>query len=390
MRYLLTGGGTAGHINPALAIAETIRNNDFDAVIEFVGVRGRREEELVPRAGYKLHFVTSGGFSGKLPTPGNLRAAWLALTSPYAKETLKIINDFAPDIVIGTGGYASWPIMSAAARLGIPTAVHESNSYPGKTVRRLARSVDRIWTNFPGTAEHLRQSEKVIHVGNPLRGGFTAYTKADARQELGIPEGCLFILSYGGSQGARSINAGVVDMMKSYSSHHAHIFHMHAAGKLCYPETRDAFRSAGLREDGNCRLTEYIYDMPRCMAAADLVICRAGAMSVSELAQLQKPCVLVPYPHAAYNHQYLNAKELADAGAAVLLPDSEVSLPGTLHRAVEKILSEPVHMIEMQRSIAAFADADANRRIWEDIQLLLQTNQDNKKNQQKERQRKRS
>ncbi len=386
MRYLLTGGGTAGHINPALAIAETIRQNDPEAVIEFVGVRGRREEELVPRAGYKLHFVSSGGFSGRLPTPANLHAAWLAFTSPYAKKTMQILDDFTPDIVIGTGGYASWPIMSAAARRGIPTAVHESNSHPGKTVRRLARSVDRIWTNFPGTVEHLRQRDKVLHVGNPLRGGFSAYTKSDARQELGIPEDCLFILSYGGSQGARSINTGVVDMMKAYSSHHANILHMHAAGKLCYPEMREAFRSAGLREDGNCRLTEYIYDMPRCMAAADLVICRAGAMSVSELAQLRKPCILVPYPHAAYNHQYLNAKELSDAGAAVLLPDAEASRPGALHKAAEGILSEPARMEKMKRSIADFADPAANRRIWIDIQDLLQKN--DKQNQEKESQRK--
>ncbi len=373
MRILLTGGGTAGHINPALAIAETVKQNDPAAEIEFVGVRGKREEDLIPRAGYRLHFVEARGFQGKLPTPSNVKALILALTSPSSKETQQILDDFAPDIVIGTGGYACWPIMAAAAKRGIPTAVHESNSYPGKTVRRLAGRVDRIWTNFPGTVEHLKPKKKVLHVGNPLRAEFTSFSREYARRQLGLSDDRVFVLSYGGSLGAQSINQGAIAMMREYSCKHPEILHVHAAGKYGYAETMQAFREAGLEEYSNCIVLEYIYDMPLRMAAADLVISRAGAMSVSELAQLRKPCILVPFPKAAYNHQYLNAKELSDAGAAILMPDGEVSRPERLSRAAASLLADPARLAEMQARIAGFADPDANRRIWEDIQQILKS-----------------
>ncbi len=372
MRVLLTGGGTAGHINPALAIAETIKHHQPDAVIEFVGVKGKREEDLVPREGYRLHFVESRGLVGKLPTPSNIKALYLALTSPSSKETQKILDDFKPDLVIGTGGYASWPIMAAAAKRGIPTAVHESNARPGRTVRRLAPKVDRIWTNFPSTVRYLHHKKKVLHVGNPLRAAFSAYDRETARRELGLPPDRKLILSYGGSLGADSINRGAIDMMKDYTSKDPSLLHIHSAGKAGIKKTLQAYRDAGLEKSNNCIVYDYIYDMPRHMAAADLVICRSGAMSVSELALLQKTCILVPYPDAAYNHQYLNAKELADSGAAVLLPDDAVSRKGELIAAAKALLEGTEKANIMQKQIAAFADPDANQRIWQDIQVLLE------------------
>lgn len=371
MRLLLTGGGTAGHINPALAIAETVKQNDPTAEIAYVGVRGKREEDLVPREGYPLYFVRAEGLDGMKPTPSNLRAAWQLLTGPYAKDTCRILDEFKPDLVIGTGGYVCWPIMAAAARRGIPTAVHESNSHPGKAVRMLEKRVDRVWINFPKTVDRLKCKEKVVCVGNPLRGDFGGLTRESARRRLGIGEDRLFILSFGGSGGAAEVNRGAIKLMEEYSSRDPRVLHMHATGKAGYEPCMERYLRAGLGEAKNCILKDYIYDMPLRMAAADLVISRAGAMTLSELALMHKACILVPSPNVAYNHQFLNASELGNAGAASVLADSEIAKSGVLADAVRAILSDPTRRAEMESKIADFADPEANRRIWDEIGVLL-------------------
>ncbi len=370
MRILLTGGGTGGHVNPALAIAEIIKQNDPTAVIEFVGVRGKKEEDLVPREGYKLHFVQSRGFTGKLPTPSNLKAAYLAFTSPRAKDTQAILDEFSPDIVIGTGGYASWPIMRAATLRGIPTALHESNAHPGKTVRRLARCVDRVWTNFPETESHFKRKDNVLRVGNPLRAGFGSITREAARKRLGLSDDRLLILSYGGSGGARNINRGVVSMMRDFSAKDKSLLHIHAAGKSDLADTVEAYRRAGLEACDNCIVYEYIYEMPLYMAAADLVISRAGAMTVSELAKMKKACILIPFPQAAYDHQASNARALSDVGAAKLLSDADAGEGGRLSEVAREILYDEAKRASMQEKISAFSDPATERRIWEDILTL--------------------
>ena len=369
MRILLTGGGTAGHINPALAIAETVKRNDPAAEIAFVGIRNGKEADLVPREGYPLHFVESMGIRRSL-SPSNIKAIWLALTSPYSKETNSILDEFRPDLVIGTGGYACWPIMAAAARRGIPTAVHESNALPGLAVRRLQRKVDRIWINFAKTAECLKKKEKTVCVGNPLRNGFGGISRAEARRRLGIADGKFFLLSFGGSLGAEEVNRAVIRVMRDFSSRHSDVVHMHAAGKRDYAESKKLFAAEGLNQADGCMLLDYIYDMPLRMAAADLVIARAGAMTLSELALMQKACILIPSPYVADNHQYLNAKTLADANAAVLVEESTLE-KGSLCQAVSHLYEVPSARTEMERQIQSFADPDANKRIWEEILLLL-------------------
>ena len=259
MRLLLTGGGTAGHINPALAIAETVRRNDPSAEIAFVGIQNGKETDLVPREGYRLYFVESMGFRRSL-SPANVKAAWLALTSPYSKQTNQILDEFQPDLVIGTGGYACWPIMAAAARRKIPTAVHESNALPGLAVRRLQGKVDRIWINFAKTKELLKQKKKTVCVGNPLRNGFGGISRTEARARLGLADGQLFLLSFGGSLGAEGVNRAIIDVMKHFCSTQEGIVHMHAAGKRDYALSRELFEKAGLDQSANCKLLDYIYD----------------------------------------------------------------------------------------------------------------------------------
>lgn len=369
MRVLLTGGGTAGHINPALAIAEIIRREDPEAVIEFSGIRTGKEADLVPREGYRLHFVESMGIKRSL-SPSNIKALWMALTSPYAKETVRIIKDFSPDIVIGTGGYACWPIMAAAVRMGIPTALHESNASPGLAVRRLQRRVGRVWINFDRTRESLHPKARVLRVGNPLRQDFGRLSREDARAQLGIGEEEIFVLSFGGSLGAEDLNRAALRMMRDFSAKHTRIRHLHAAGKRDFEAVQKLFCEYGLDRVSRCRLVDYIYDMPLQMAAADLVISRAGAMTLSELAGMQKPCILVPSPYVTANHQYVNAKTLADAGAAVLVEESTL-VEDRLTQEAEKLLSSSSSMQSMGECIGRFADVDTAALILADIRELI-------------------
>ncbi len=370
MRVLLTGGGTAGHINPALAIAEIVRRKDPQAEILFVGIRGGKEEDLVPREGYALKYVNVMGIQRSLSLK-NGKALWLAVTSPYAKRTTDILDEFRPDVVIGTGGYACWPIMAAAARRGIPTALHESNAKPGLAVRRLQKRVDRIWINFPQTADKLKtKKEKILRVGNPLRGGFGTVPKAEARRKLGIPSDQHFILSFGGSLGAENLNLAMLDVMHDAVARDQSLLCVHATGKRDFETTRKRFSELGLEEHKNCVLTDYIYDMPLRMAAADVIISRAGAMTLSELSRLGKAAILVPSPYVADNHQFENAKALADAGAGILVEESTLK-DGALTQALCGLLKNGEERRRMETKIKGFADLDVDRILMEEISALV-------------------
>ncbi len=372
MKVLLTGGGTAGHINPALAIAEIIRRNAPGSEIAFVGIRGGKEEDLVPREGYPLYYVRSKGIRRSL-TPGailsNIGALWLAATSPYSRATCDIIRNFRPDIVIGTGGYACWPIMAAAARMGIPTALHESNALPGLAVRKLQGHVDRIWINFEGTANRLKNRRNVRRVGNPLRGGFGEIPKEEAKAKLGMAPGERLVLCFGGSLGAEKLNRAVLEMMKTLAPKHPETRFLLAGGKRDYADCCALFRDAGLDGQKNCVLTDYIYDMPLRMSAADLVVSRAGAMTLSELGRMALPAVLVPSPNVTDDHQLINANTVANAGAA-LVAEEKTFGEGTLTAAVESLLADSERLREMGQAAKRFTDADTDRLIWEDIAAL--------------------
>lgn len=370
MRVLLTGGGTAGHINPALAIAETVRKNDPTAEIAFVGIKTGKEAELIPKAGYPLHFVDSMGIRRSLSLV-NIKALWLAVSSPYSKKTTRILDDFKPDIVIGTGGYACWPIMAAAARRGIPTAVHESNSLPGLAIRRLQKRVDRIWINFEQTKELLSAKDKIVRVGNPLQNGFGSIDRATARKKLGIGDDRFVILSYGGSLGAEDLNSAVLQVMRDFSSQQDNVMHIHATGKRDFERCQALFAEYKLQSNDQCVLLDYIFDMPIRMAAADLIVARAGAMTLSELALMKKACVLVPSPYVADNHQYRNAKTLADAEAAMIVEEKTLA-DGALCSCIRNLFQNAEQRQGMAEKIVSFADANSNKRVWEEICFLTQ------------------
>lgn len=370
MRVLMTGGGTGGHVNPAIAIANTIKRNIPDAEIAFVGTKHGKEVDLVPRAGYKLYFVEIQGIRRSLSLQ-NLKTAYYVLTAP--NKAKKLIKEFKPDIVIGTGGYACWPTLKAASQLGISTMVHESNALPGLAVRKLQRKVDKILINFDETRNKLNTDDrKIIRVGNPLRGGFENIESQTAKKKLNIDKYKNVVISVGGSLGAQRLNEGALELMKKMAENPDTLY-MHAAGVRYYEEMKDILRKEGLDRVENIILCDYIHDMPLWMAAADVVISRAGAMTLSELALMNKASILIPSPNVTDNHQYKNAKVLADAGAALLIEEKEM-VDEHFSEVVLETLNDKNKMNSLRHNISKFADADVNYRIFEEIKKLVLNN----------------
>jgi len=364
----MTGGGTGGHVNPALAIADAIRKNESGSEIIFVGTSHGIENKLVPREGYTLHHVEIQGIKRSL-SPANIKTLWLAATS--VGKAKKLIKEFKPDVVVGTGGYVSWPVVRAAAEMKIPCALHESNAVPGFAVKMLESSADRLYVNFEETKQYLSHPERALRVGNPMRGELGSVGAEAARQKLGI-EGRYrrFILSFGGSMGAERVNDEVLSMMADYGRAHPETLFFHASGAIEYEAAKAKFAQLGLDKCENLQLVEYIYDMPLRLSAADVVISRAGAMTLSELALMRKPCILIPSPNVTNNHQYKNAKVLSDGGAAVLLEEKELG-GGVLASAVDSIISDREKMRVMSENMEKFALSDAGQRIYDDIKQLV-------------------
>jgi len=364
MRVLMSGGGTGGHVNPAIAIANIIKKNQHDAEIAFVGTKRGIESKLVPHEGYKLYHIQIQGIRRSL-SPSNLKTAYLAFKS--FGDCKRIIKEFKPDVVIGTGGYACWPVVRAAASLKIPTILHESNAVPGFAIKMLEKKADKVFVNFEETISQLKYPEKAVRVGNPLRGDFCSVSKAEARKNQGI-EGKYnkLILSLGGSMGAERINLEVLEMMETYTSKNPDILHIHCTGTLEYEDTKRMLEEKGLNKYPNLKLMEYIYDMPEKMAAADIVINRAGAMTLAEIAVLGKASVLIPSPNVTNNHQYKNAHVLEKAGAAVLIEEKDL-FGGALTKAVKEIAENDEKRRSMEKNVSSFAVMDAADRIYEYI-----------------------
>lgn len=369
MKVLLAGGGSAGHINPAIAIADLIKNYDKDAEIAFIATKKGMENRLVGKAGYPVHHIEMQGLRRSLSL-SNIKTAYYYFTSPFKAK--KLIREFSPDLVIGTGGYLCWPLLHMAAKMGVPTAVHESNAIPGKAVKMLEKEVDRIYTNFPATEEHLKYHEKALHVGNPLICAPGAHSISTLREKLGIPKTAKkIILSFGGSLGAARVNEEVLKFMCDYTMAHPEVFHVHATGRINYDEVIASAKAYGITDAPNIKIFEYIYDMPLWEEVADIVICRAGAMTISEMALLGKACILIPSPNVANNHQYENAKRLADADAALLMEEKDLS-SDALISAVTELLTAPRRKNELMTNITAFANPNAKEDILADLLVLVQ------------------
>ncbi len=362
-KILFATGGTGGHINPALAVAGYIRENYPKAEILFVGTADRMEAQLVPAAGFNFKTIEIQGFSRELNFGGlkhNLKTIKLLLKSEG--QAKKIIQEFDPDAVIGFGGYVSGPVLSVAARMGIPTAVHEQNAFPGVTNKNLAKKVDVVMLTAPEAEKLLKPKNPCVVTGLPIRGEIISANKEFARAEMKLDSRPL-ILSMGGSLGARAINEAVKHLIeKRYEKNDC--YYLHATGKAGSAMIEDIGKEIDLSANPQIMLREYINDMDRCLAAADLVVCRAGASSLSEIQALGKPSILVPYPYAAENHQYYNAKTMSDRDAAILIEEKDFTGERLLSE-VEALLADTDRLKRMGENAKAMAILDASQRITE-------------------------
>lgn len=368
MHILFAGGGTAGHINPALAVAGYIREKHPDAHISYIGTSDKLESKLVPEMGYNFRTISVAGFQRKLTLKNigkNISAAGKALTSSI--NARKILKEIQPDVVVGTGGYVSGPVLREAAKLGIKTAIHEQNAYPGVTTKMLAPHVDAVLLAMPEAEKYLKLKKKPYITGNPVRKELLNITYEQARQTLGIDSRPM-ILSFGGSLGARRINEAVSGLIEWHNGTDK-FYHIHGTGKSGYEGVINYFKEKNITLSDKIDIREYIKDMNVCMAAADLVICRAGAITLSELLACGKPAILIPSPYVAENHQYHNALTLKHIGAAEIIEEKDLTTEKLID-VVDKLIENKSKLSAMSNAAKNGAIIDANERIYEIIMQL--------------------
>ena len=373
MNLIFTCGGTAGHINPAIAVANMMRERHPDCNILFIGAKGHMEEKLVPQAGYDLKCLEGSGLSrGKnlAAVKKNLHA--VKCVREGVKACKKIFREFKPDVVIGTGGYASFPALYAAQSMGIPTCVHESNAVPGVTTKLAANKASRALGAFEESVRHYKHPEKVEVVGMPVRREFIFDTKEGARKELGLSG--FVVVSAFGSQGAKVMNETIADMMPLAPADGFPFHHIHATGRYGVELLPRLLREKGVAYENNPNLDirEYIHDMPDCLAAADLVIARAGAITLAELTAVGRASVLIPSPNVAENHQYHNAMVLANHKAAVVIEEKDLT-GEKLVAAVKEMTADPEKLREIGLAAKALGVPNACGHITDELLDLYKT-----------------
>ena len=366
MHILFAGGGTAGHINPALAVAGYLKEKHPDVQISYIGTVKKLEARLVPEKGYDFYTIDVAGFQRKI-TPSNIiknvSAVKKAVTASL--DSKKLLKELKPDIVMGTGGYVSGPVLKQAQKMGIKTAIHEQNAFPGVTTKMLASGADAVMLAMPEAEKYLKLKNTPVITGNPIRGELLKITREQAREKLGLDNRPL-ILSFGGSLGARRINEAVTDLIKWHNGTDK-FYHIHATGKSGYSAMNDALKDIALSD--MITLREYIDDMDICMAAADLVICRAGAITLGELQACAKPSVLIPSPYVAENHLYHNALTLKKAGAAEIIEEKDLT-GELLINIVSHLIENKPRLEKMSAAARKSAILDANDRIYKVLMHL--------------------
>ena len=363
MNVIFTCGGTGGHINPAIALANTLRERDPDVKILFVGCVGEMEEQLVPKAGFEIRCLPGSRFFRQLNFKNikrNIQGVGRILAA--LKGAKKIITEFKPDVIVGTGGYASFPALFVGSRMGIPTCVHEANAVPGLATRLAAGSADRILVNFAESGKAYKQQEKVTCVGMPVRSEFLYTKREDARRELGLDERPLIVSAFG-SLGAKAMNEVMADFMKLEQEHGLPFQHIHATGSYGWKWMPELVKGKGVDlEEGSIDVREYIYNMPTLMAAADIFISRAGASSCNEIAVSGTPCILIPSPNVTDNHQEKNARIVEGRGGCVLLVEKECSAQ-RLYQEVQALLSDGERRRAMRKALIDSSMPDSAERI---------------------------
>lgn len=372
MNLIFTCGGTGGHINPAIAVANMMRERYPDANILFIGAKGHMEEQLVPKAGFELKCLNVAGLSrGKNFSAIKKNIKTIADTAKAVSECKKIIREFQPDAILGTGGYACFPALMAGSSMGVPTCVHESNAIPGLTTKLVSGRVDKVMVAFAESVKHYRNPERIETVGMPVRREFIYTDKKAAREELDIGDEPLVVSAFG-SLGAKKMNEAVAELFMIEKENGFPFRHIHATGKFGWEWMPEKVSSYGVELE-NCssiEMREYIYNMPTLMAAADVIISRAGASSCNEIAASGTPCILIPSPNVTANHQEKNARVLADNGGAVLVLESECTAK-RLYEEIMGMLNDRNRMDSMSTALRSRVILDSAERICDIMEGLI-------------------
>ncbi len=372
MNLVFTCGGTAGHINPAIAIAGEMRQRHPDCKILFIGAQGHMEEKLVPQAGYELRTLPGSGLSRKKSLAGlkqNIHAVNCVLQA--VKSCKEIFKEFQPDAIIGTGGYASFPALYAGSKMGIPTCVHESNAVPGVTTKMAAKRASRVLVAFEESVNYYACPEKVEVVGMPVQQGFLYGNKKAAREQLGLGDGPV-VLSAFGSLGAKHMNEMVAELFCMEKEKGFPFHHIHATGGFGWEWMPELLEKDGLDlpHTPAIDMREYIYDMPLEMAAADVVISRSGAATCNEIAVSGTPSILIPSPNVTNNHQEHNARVLADRNAAVMILEKDCTAQKVMEE-IEALLADSQRRENMSKTLTSMVRLDSTQRICDIVEGLV-------------------
>ena len=372
MNLIFTCGGTAGHINPAIAVANEMKNRYPDANILFIGAVGKMEEQLVPKAGFQLKALPASGLSRKLNPKGikqNIYAVKCVLNA--LSECKKLFREFKPDAVIGTGGYASFPALYAAQTMGIPTCVHEANAVPGVTTKLAANKADRTLVTFADSVQYYKNPEKVEVVGMPVRQEFLTTTKEEAKKELGVTDKPILVSAFG-SLGAKVMNETVADMIPLEKADNFPFHHIHATGSFGKEWMPQRVKDNGVdyEKEADLDIREYIYNMPTVMAAADVIISRAGASTCNEMGACGTPCILIPSPNVTNNHQEKNARVLEAGGGAVVVLEKDCT-PEGMYALVKDLMADEKRRAEMSRNLRSLVRLDSTERICDIVEELV-------------------
>lgn len=371
MNFVFTCGGTAGHINPALAVANLMRERYPDCKILFVGATGHMEEKLVPQAGYELKCLPGSGLSRRMNLAGikkNIRAVKCVLNA--VKECKRIFREFRPDVIIGTGGYASFPALYAGHSMKIPVCVHESNAVPGVTTKLAARLADRVLVCFEESKAMYPNPSKVEVVGMPVRREFIYGDRAAARKELGIGDEPM-VLSAFGSLGAKVMNHTMAELFRLEKEDGYPFRHIHATGSFGWEWMPELVKEKGvdLEHTPQIEMLEYFYNMPTLMAAADVIISRAGASTCNEIGASGLPCILIPSPNVTNNHQEKNARVLESRGGAVVIVEKDCCAE-KLYEEIKSLLADPDRRAEMGKNLRQMVTMDSTERICDIVEQL--------------------
>ena len=375
MKIVFTCGGTAGHVNPALALAGLIKERKPDSEILFVGARRGIEKQLIESAGWPFRAVEISSFHRSL-APKEIRHNLISLRNLLRSpgEAKALLKEFPADLVVGTGGYASYPMIRAASSLGIPAAIHESNAIPGLTTRLLEKHADLIMVGFEECRKNYRHPEKVLVTGTPVRGDFFRLTRKQAKQKLGMDDGRPLIVSFFGSLGAAEMNRETARFLALEARNGLPFHHVHGAGAIGCQRMGEYLRdeAADLSRTPELEVREYIQNMSELMRAADLVICRAGASTISELTALGVPAIIIPSPNVTHNHQESNARVLADAGGAVMILEKDSS-GQRLYDTASDILHDEARRKAMSAAMSSLGTIDAAEKILDAVMALVRS-----------------